>query len=91
MYFFILAINIGIRSSIVTVDAEEHSRAGVLEFNNSGVAVSCGIVVTDFGVAEGDDNLLKMIFMVERLVLSWISLFCCSLSWFVLCIFWCLS
>ena len=78
-----MAINIGIRSSIVTVDAEEYSRAGVLEFNNSGVAVSCGIVVTDFGVAEGDDNLLKMIFMVERLVLSWISLFvvlCHSLS-----------
>ena len=32
---------------IVIVDAEEYSRAGVLEINNSGVAVSCGIIVAD--------------------------------------------
>ena len=71
------------RSSIVIVDAKEYGRAGVTEFNDFGVAVSFGVVVADLGVAEGDDDSFKMVFLVERLVLD--LFFCCCLSWFVLC------
>ena len=59
-----------IRSSIVIVDAEEYGRAGVTEFNDFGVAVIFGVVVADLGVAEGDDDLFKTVFLVERLVLD---------------------
>ena len=59
-----------IRSSIVIVDAEEYHRAGVSEFNDFGVSVSFGVVVTDLGVAEGDDDLFETIFLIKRLVLD---------------------
>ena len=59
-----------IRSSIVIVDAEEYGRAGVSGFNDFGVVVSFGVVVADFGVVEGDGDLFKTIFLVERLVLD---------------------
>ena len=58
-----------ISSSKVVVNAEECRRAGVTEFNNFGVAVSFGVVVADLGVVEGDD-LFKMVFLVERLILD---------------------
>ena len=59
-----------IRSSIVIVDAEEYDRAGVTEFNDFGVAVIFGVVVADLCVVEGDDDLLKTVFLVKRLVLN---------------------
>ena len=59
-----------IRSSIVIVDAEEYDRAGVTEFNDFGVAVIFGVVVSDLCVVEGDDDLFKTVFLVKRLVLN---------------------
>ena len=66
---------VAIRSSIVIVDAEECGRAGVLEFNDFGVAVSFGVVVADLGIVERDDDLFETILLVERLVLD-LSFFC---------------
>ena len=59
-----------IRCSIVIVDAEEYGRAGVTKFNDFGVVMIFGVVVADLGVAEGDDDLFKTVFLVERLVLD---------------------
>ena len=50
-----------IRSSIVIVDADECSRAGVSEFNHFGVGVSFGVVFADFCVIEEDGDLFETI------------------------------
>ena len=59
-----------ILSSIVIVDAEDYGRAGVTEFNDFGVAVIFDVVFADLVVAEGDDDLFKTVFLVEKLVLD---------------------
>ena len=63
-------MTVAARSSIVIVDAKEYDRAGVTELNDFGVAVIFGVVVANLGVAEGDDDLFKTLFLVERLVLD---------------------
>ena len=81
-----------IKSSVVIVDAEEYNRAGVTEFNDFGVAVIFGVVVADLGVAEGDDDLFKTVFLVERLFLGLlfvVVVFCHGL--YCVAIFWWLS